>query len=75
MQHWSETPEGQERVERIDVERTLPPSPEEVRLKGGGGGKADQAHPEPPAQGPEVAVDDVGLINLSDAPPGQHWFT
>lgn len=79
MKHWKLTADGKVVEERIDDQAHIPSIEEiEEKITGGGGGFIDELgedrdRPVPPAQGPEVEIDDH-YANLPDTPRGEGFF-
>ena len=83
MKHWKKTEDGREIEEQLD-DRPRIRSVEEIEaeIAGGGGGGAHAGHhqaqgdrPLPPAQGPEVEIDEHWPNGkLPDHPRGEGWL-
>lgn len=75
MKHWKKDANGKEIEETLD-DRPKIPSIEEIEKEiegGGGGGHGDR--PIPPAQGPEVEIDEHWVnLKLPDHPRGEGWL-
>lgn len=83
MKHWKKTADGREIEERLDDQPRIPTVDElEREIEGGGGGGAHAGHdheqgdrPIPPAQGPEVEIDEHwSNLKLPETPRGEGFF-
>ena len=80
MKHWKKTADGREIEEKIeDHPKILSPEEIKAQISGGGGGGTHDDHEDdraiPPAQGPEVDIDQHWPTGkLPETPRGQGWL-